>query len=205
MQAGEEQIWKQVLRSGPLLHILLQLTELDTILSLRATSLPLIFVRRSAMPCAYRVFHNSLHCTTKYIGALFSCQMTLFERLALYTRVIFENCVHLPDLINCNFSFATAMVYVPAWLGASVAGTSIEAGTRRGGVAEWRSGGVAEWRSGGVTEWRSDGVAEWQSGRVAEWQSGRVAECQSVRVSECQSGRGSLARRVLQGQGDSRF
>ena len=34
-------------------------------------------------------------------------------------------------------------------------------------------------------------MAEWQSGRVAEWRSGGVA--------------GSLARRVLQGQGDSRF
>lgn len=37
-------MWKQVLRSAPLLPILLQLTELDTILSLRATILPLILL-----------------------------------------------------------------------------------------------------------------------------------------------------------------
>ncbi len=49
--------------------------------------------------------------------------------------------------------------------------------------------GVAEWRSGGVAEWRSGRVADWWRGGVAEWQSGR----------------GSSARRVSQGQGDSRF
>ena len=51
-----------------------------------------------------------------------------------------------------NILINSLLLYVPAWLGASVAGFTHES-RDCGGAAEWQSGRVAEWRSGGVAEW----------------------------------------------------